>query len=76
MFLLIPVLLHKCFSDLATDCSWLSIMYFFVCYCVVDSSRREPVTVFGWFNPTTFLCLSQARTWISISTYLGLFVLN
>jgi hypothetical protein len=29
-----------------------------------------------WFNPATFLCLSQTRTWISIIIYRGLFVFS
>ena len=44
-------------------------VFFIVCLCVlpleIQISRREGWDPINQFNPTTSVCLSQARTWIS-----------
>jgi hypothetical protein len=32
----------------------------------ISRGGRHPINCFKIFNPSTFLCLSQARTWISL----------
>ena len=41
----------------------------------LNHSPEEGRELIGWFNPATFLCLSQARTWISNVIHHGIFFL-
>jgi hypothetical protein len=53
------------------DAGILSLIY--VLLLEIQLSRGEGWDLINQSNPATFLCLSQARTWISYVIYDGLF---
>ena len=62
-------------SALKWICPGFFTVYLFL-YCRWRSiSRREGWDPINWFNSAIFLCLSQARTWISNVVCCGLFLM-
>jgi len=53
----------------------LSFVYIYISL-EIQLSRGEGWDPINWLNPVTFLCLSQARTWISNIIFRGLFLFN
>ena len=59
----------------------MQVFYRLIIYVLLlenQLSRGKGCVSINWFNPTTFLCLYQARTWISnvICCGHGLFVFS
>ena len=55
----------------------VQVLYHFIIYVLpleIQLSRGEGWNPINWFNPTTYVCLSQAGTWISNVICRGLFL--
>ena len=66
----------NCIFEHTYMCESVQVYYhLFICIAVGDpSSVEEGWDPINWFNSATFLCLSQAMTWISNVTHVMVFL--